>query len=361
MKKNASKIFNRLKLIDNKQKSVQFGANRLKPLYDFSAKGIAENITTIKRYYQDVAYIGPSISSFLQDLPHNLDLKNLFICDSTEELVRESLQEIDLVAPQINLYKKFPDLKVYPLIVDEELFPFKSESLDMVVSNMNMHYVNDLSVGFSRILDSLKPDGTHIGAILGEETLQELRIAFTLAESERCGGVSQHVSPFVTITELGNLITRLSYNLPTVFSEKRMLYFDSSVDLMQFLQDCGDNSCLLEKRKGVLKDTVLGSIAIYDSLFKELNDPEYQNKIFSTFEIISYAGWKYHESQPKPKKRGSAEFSLKDLSKEIVDIDPEAAQRMKSGEILEEGDGPDEPDPLQDLQNEQDLGQKKKN
>lgn len=74
-----------------------------------------------------------------------------------------------------------------------------------------------------------------LGAVLGEETLQELRIALTLSESERCGGVSQHVSPFVTITELGNLLTRLSYNLPTVFSEKRMLYFQSCFDLMQYL------------------------------------------------------------------------------------------------------------------------------
>ena len=54
-------------------------------------------------------------------------------------------------------------MKVHPIILDEELFPFKTESLDMVVSNMNMHFVNDLSVAFSRILDSLRPDGTHIG------------------------------------------------------------------------------------------------------------------------------------------------------------------------------------------------------
>lgn len=57
-------------------------------------------------------------------------------------------------------------MKVHPIIIDEELFPFKSESLDMVVSNMNLHFVNDLSVAFSRILDSLRSDGTHIGKII---------------------------------------------------------------------------------------------------------------------------------------------------------------------------------------------------
>ena len=33
------------------------------------------------------------------------------------------------------------------------------------------------------------------GTIFGENTLEELRIAFTLAENERSGGVSQHTSP----------------------------------------------------------------------------------------------------------------------------------------------------------------------
>lgn len=65
------------------------------------------------------------------------------------------------------------------------------------------------------------PDGALIGCIMGSDTLQELRIAYTLAENERYGGVSQHVSPFVSITEMGNLISRCNYTIPTIFSDKR--------------------------------------------------------------------------------------------------------------------------------------------
>jgi NADH dehydrogenase [ubiquinone] 1 alpha subcomplex assembly factor 5 len=57
--------------------------------------------------------------------------------------------------------------------------------------------------------------------MLGADTLQELRISYTLAENERYGGVSQHISPFASITEIGNLITRLNYTLPTVFSQRK--------------------------------------------------------------------------------------------------------------------------------------------
>lgn len=119
--------------------------------------------------------------------------------------------------------------------MEEELWPFDENSLDLIVSNLNMHWVNEMQVALTRMHESLKPDGTIIGSVFGEETLQELRIAFTLAENERYGGVSPHVSPFISITEIGNLISRIKYNIPTVFSEKIIINFDSSVDLMQYL------------------------------------------------------------------------------------------------------------------------------
>lgn len=56
-----------------------------------------------------------------------------------------------------------------------------------------------------------------IGSIFGETTLEELRIAMILAESERSGGISPHINPFITIVEMGNLLARCGYTIPTVF------------------------------------------------------------------------------------------------------------------------------------------------
>jgi NADH dehydrogenase [ubiquinone] 1 alpha subcomplex assembly factor 5 len=46
-----------------------------------------------------------------------------------------------------------------------------------------------------QIKEALKPDGVFIGAILGGDTLFELRTSLQLAEVEREGGISPHVSP----------------------------------------------------------------------------------------------------------------------------------------------------------------------
>ena len=59
--------------------------------------------------------------------------------------------------------EKYPKCKVHPLIIEEELWCFKPETLDLIISNHNLHWVNDLQVAFLRFLDSLKPDGAFIG------------------------------------------------------------------------------------------------------------------------------------------------------------------------------------------------------
>jgi NADH dehydrogenase [ubiquinone] 1 alpha subcomplex assembly factor 5 len=46
-----------------------------------------------------------------------------------------------------------------------------------------------------QIREALKPDGVFLGAIVGGDTLFELRTALQLAEVEREGGISPHVSP----------------------------------------------------------------------------------------------------------------------------------------------------------------------
>ncbi|EMP31754.1 Putative methyltransferase C20orf7 like protein, partial [Chelonia mydas] len=62
----------------------------------------------------------------------------------------------------------------------------------------------------------LKPDGVFIGAMFGGETLYELRCSLQLAELEREGGFSPHISPFVDVTDLGHLLGRAGFNTLTV-------------------------------------------------------------------------------------------------------------------------------------------------
>ena len=68
-------------------------------------------------------------------------------------------------------------------------------SQEAIVSCLSLHWVNDLPGVLVQIKEALKPDGVFLGALFGGDTLFELRTSLQLAEVEREGGISPHVSP----------------------------------------------------------------------------------------------------------------------------------------------------------------------
>ena len=76
-------------------------------------------------------------------------------------------------------------------------------------------HVNPSSTS-AQIHQVLKPDGVFIGAMVGGETLYELRCSLQLAETEREGGFSPHVSPYTAVTDLGNLLGQAGFSMLTV-------------------------------------------------------------------------------------------------------------------------------------------------
>ena len=87
------------------------------------------------------------------------------------------------------------------VVADEEFLPFAPKSFDLVVSAMDLHWVNDLPGTLVQIQRILRPDGLLLGAMLGGATLWQLRQALTAAESEVEGGLSPRVSPFADLRD----------------------------------------------------------------------------------------------------------------------------------------------------------------
>jgi len=70
-----------------------------------------------------------------------------------------------------------PDLESEPL-------PLEPESLDLAVSGLAFQFVNDLPGVLAQIRRALKPDGLLLAAMIGGDTLTELRQSFATAEVE---------------------------------------------------------------------------------------------------------------------------------------------------------------------------------
>ena len=99
-------------------------------------------------------------------------------------------------------------------VASEEALPLKEGAIGLITSVLSLQLVNDLPGALIQIRRALKPDGLFLGALLGGDSLIELRQAFMLAEMETAGGVSPRVFPAADVRDLGGLLMRAGFALP---------------------------------------------------------------------------------------------------------------------------------------------------
>ncbi|KAM4750222.1 LOW QUALITY PROTEIN: arginine-hydroxylase NDUFAF5, mitochondrial [Anableps anableps] len=196
------------------------------------------------------------------------------------------------------------------VLADEEFLPFRENTFDLVLSSLSLHWINDLPGALRQIHQVLKPDGVFIGAMVGGETLYELRCSLQLAETEREGGFSPHVSPYTAVTDLGNLLGQAGFNMLTVDIDDVLVHYPGIMEVMTDLQGMGESNCAWNRRSMLHRDTMLAAAAVYREMY---GSPD--GCVPATFDILYMIGWKPHESQAKPARRGSATVSFGDLSK----------------------------------------------
>ncbi len=194
------------------------------------------------------------------------------------------------------------------VVADEEALPFGDAVFDLVVSALSLQFVNDLPGALVQIRRALKPDGLFVAALIGGETLTELRQAFAAAESENEGGVSPRVAPFADLRDLGALLQRAGFALPVTDVDRITVRYDSAFTLMHDLRRMGATNALFDRRRTPLKRATLMRMAeTYAERFADAD-----GRIRATFEIVWLSGWAPHPSQQQPLRPGSAKTRLAD-------------------------------------------------
>ncbi|RHY94515.1 hypothetical protein DYB37_005889 [Aphanomyces astaci] len=133
--------------------------------------------------------------------------------------------------------------------------------------------------------------------------------AFILADQERQGGIMPHISPFLNVPDTGNLLQGAGFSLPTVDTDYITVEYPNAFSVMEHLRGMGENHAPFAPSSGhVSRDVLLATAAIYQAMFGNED-----GSVPVTFQVIYFIGWSPHQSQQKPKARGSATVSLKDL------------------------------------------------
>ena len=194
-------------------------------------------------------------------------------------------------------------------VCDEEFLPVKPGSLDLVISALGLHSVNDLPGTLLQIRQALKKDGLFLDCLFGGETLNELRQSLMQTELSLKGGVSPRIFPFADKKQMGALLQRAGFALPVVDSDTITVTYDNMFKLMNDLRGMGEHNIILERsRTNPGKEFFMHAAQYYAENFADDD-----GRIRARFEIIFLIGWAPHESQQKPLKPGSAQKNLAEI------------------------------------------------
>ncbi len=193
------------------------------------------------------------------------------------------------------------------VVADAEALPFAG-GFDLVVSCLDLHWVNDLPGALVQIRRALRPDGLFLAALLGGDTLAELREAWLAAEIEIEGGAGPRVSPFADGRDAGALLQRAGFALPVVDTDRITVTYADAIALMRDLRGMGEaNAVALRRRGGTRRATLLRAAAIYGERFAGAD-----GRVRATVEVVTMTGWAPHAAPQQPLKPGSATMRLAD-------------------------------------------------
>jgi len=278
-------IFDRRLLRQRQHRARMLGAEPF--LLDRVAEDFAERLSTVLRHFERVVDLGTSGDALRWTLAASGKTGMIIAAASAATLGGDSFPRV---------------------AVDEEALPFADRSLDLVTSALALQFVNDLPGTLIQICRALRPDGLLLAALVGGDSLTELRDAFAAAESEVEGGISPRVAPFADMRDLGGLLQRAGFALPVVDSDRLTVRYRSVFDLMHDLRRMGATNVLTERRRMPLRRATLAKMSeIYADRFAE---PD--GRLRASFEIVWLSAWAPHPGQQKPLRPGAAQQRLAD-------------------------------------------------
>ena len=259
-------------------------------LFEWARKDLTRRLSEVNRRFESCLHIGgrsPVLKS-----------------ESDGKITHLSVMDIDEAVISASNKQDYDSF----VVGHEEFFPFGVETFDLCLSNLCLHSVNDLPGALLQIRKALKPDGLFLSAMLGGETLHELRACLTDAEIEIKGGLSPRVFPFADKQQAGALLQRAGFALPVVDSEIITVTYPHIFKLMNDLRGMGEGNAI-KARSSCFTERALFMRAgeLYHERYSE---PD--GRLAASFEIIFMIGWSPHDSQQKPLRPGSAENRLAD-------------------------------------------------
>lgn len=168
--------------------------------------------------------------------------------------------------------------------LDEERSSLADGSLDLIVSALALHTVNDLPGALAQARRALKPGGLFMAAMFAGGTLVELRRALVEAETQVRGGAGPRVAPLLDFADGPRLLQRAGFRDPVADLESLTVGYAHPLALLHDLRRMGETAVMVERARPPLTRAVLQALL-------EAYPRRADGRIEATFEIVTLTGW----------------------------------------------------------------------
>ncbi len=267
------------------------------------ANRIAENVEFLNRDFDSVLEIGAKddyLLSLIQNKTYHKE--NVMLSSACPEPVEGSKHDSSHCPEscfdpstgsgqaELSMTSQMNSAKIPSYIShkDSEILSIKPNSFDLILSNLNLHFINEIPQFLLQIKQALKPDGIFIASFFGEENLRELAHVLHQSEIEIYGGISPRMPPTIDVKTAAALLQKAGFADPISEFAKIEVNYSDPMNLLKDLKFMGQGNILTKRSRRFFTKKFLAKILEnYRKLYGTAD-----NAVSATFEIITVTGWK---------------------------------------------------------------------
>ncbi len=148
------------------------------------------------------------------------------------------------------LFRKFQRV-----CADLAALPLAADSQELVISNLALHWSNDLDQVVSEFARVLRPGGLLSFSTFGPDTLGQLRAAWASVDNYN------HVNLFVDMHDIGDALIRAGFADPVLDVEHLTVTYHSLDELLRDLKATGEGNATAGRPRGLSTPRQLASLA----------------------------------------------------------------------------------------------------
>jgi SAM-dependent methyltransferase len=275
----APRIFSRARIRHKRERGAVF------PLHDFlhrrAMADIVDRLETVTRRFDQALLIGVG------------DLADML----TPDCGVGAVTQMDAALSRL-------DRNSAVFVAEEDALPVADQSVDLIVSLLTLHAINDFVGALTQARRALKPDGLFVAAVFGEGTLSRLRAALLQAEAQATGAAASRIAPFAAIQDFGQALMRAGFAMPVTDTDEIAVAYEHPANLLKDLRGMGETGALAGSPAPLPRSVLSDALRTFQDQGGE-----------ERFTIAYLTGWAPAASQPQPLKPGSATASMADAVK----------------------------------------------